>query len=304
MAGLDPIERFLDSVWAESGLADNTLQAYRNDLSGFHRAGLFAMDPEEAAHQRIEVRFDSARLPTLLGERLRAGVSVASLRRQISALRRFCNWLRRNGELHEDPLAGLLAPRKPLRLPGLLSESEVEALLAAPDPATAIGIRDRAMFEVLYAAGLRVSELIGLDLASVNLRQGLVRARGKGGKERLAPLGDQAQDCLQRWRDGPRRDWQRDAAESALFISARGQRLTRQAVWYRIRLHARTAGIGKAVSPHKLRHSFATHMLDHGADLRVVQLLLGHADLATTQIYTHVARSRLKDLHGSHHPRG
>lgn len=304
MAGLGPIERFLDSVWAESGLADNTLDAYRRDLVGFHRAGLLRFDDSMRAGERGAVGIDPAELPGLLAARLRAGASVSSLRRQLSALRRFCAWLRRNGELEGDPLAGLLAPKKPLRLPAMLTESEVEALLAAPDPETGIGVRDRTMLEVLYAAGLRVSELVDLDLAAVNLRQGLVRVRGKGGKDRLAPLGEQAQDWLLRWRDGPRRDWQRDPGQNALFLSARGRRLTRQAVWYRIRAHARNAGIRKPVSPHKLRHSFATHMLDHGADLRVVQLLLGHSDLATTQIYTHVARARLKNLHGSHHPRG
>lgn len=304
MAGLGPIERFLDSVWAESGLADNTLDAYRRDLVGFHRAGLLRFDDSMWAGERGAVGIDPAQLPGLLAARLRAGASVSSLRRQLSALRRFCAWLRRNGELEGDPLAGLLAPKKPLRLPAMLTESEVEALLAAPDPETGIGVRDRTMLEVLYAAGLRVSELVDLDLAAVNLRQGLVRVRGKGGKDRLAPLGEQAQDWLLRWRDGPRRDWQRDPGQNALFLSARGRRLTRQAVWYRIRAHARNAGIRKPVSPHKLRHSFATHMLDHGADLRVVQLLLGHSDLATTQIYTHVARARLKNLHGSHHPRG
>lgn len=304
MAGLDPIERFLDSIWAESGLADNTLDAYRRDLAGFHQAGLLRFNVSMRDGERCAVGIDAAQLPGLLAARLRAGASVSSLRRQLSALRRFCAWLRRNGELEGDPLAGLLAPKKPLRLPAMLTESEVEALLAAPDPESRIGIRDRAMLEALYAAGLRVSELVDLDLAAVNLRQGLVRVRGKGGKDRLAPLGDQAQDWLQRWCDGPRRDWQREPGQGALFLSARGQRLTRQAVWYRIRAHARNAGILKPVSPHKLRHSFATHMLDHGADLRVVQLLLGHSDLATTQIYTHVARARLKNLHGSHHPRG
>ncbi len=298
------IELFLDACWAESGLASNTLDAYRRDLAGFCQAGLLSSREPIRAGDRSSVEIHSARLPDLLAGRLRAGTSVSTLRRQFSALRRFCAWLRRNGELDEDPLAGLLAPKKPLRLPTMLTETEVDALLAAPDCDSDIGIRDRAMLEVLYAAGVRISELVDLDLPFVNLRQGLVRVRGKGGKERLAPLGDQALDWLMRWRDGPRRRWQRDPGQEALFLSARGRRLTRQAVWYRIRAHARNAGILKPVSPHKLRHSFATHMLDHGADLRVVQLLLGHADLATTQIYTHVARARLRHLHREHHPRG
>ncbi|MGK7295425.1 MAG: site-specific tyrosine recombinase XerD [Candidatus Wenzhouxiangella sp. M2_3B_020] len=291
------IDGFLDAAWAEDGLAEATLAAYRNDLIGFARSGLFVFEDD-----RCVVADD--RLPALLARRLREGASVATIRRQLSALRRFCAWLRRQGMVDRDPMARLEPPRKPLRLPGVLSEDEVESLLAAPDVGTTRGVRDRALLEVLYASGMRVSEVTGCVLSDVNFRQGLIRVTGKGGKDRLAPLGEQALEWLQRWVEGPRRDWLGTPPADAVFISARGSGLSRQAVWHAIRGHARRAGIRSAVSPHKLRHSFATHLLDHGADLRVVQLLLGHADLGTTQIYTHVASARLKSLHGKHHPRG
>ena len=292
------IEPFLDACWAESGLASNTLDAYRNDLTGFARSGLFdcALDDMESVWQ--------VRLPGQLACRLREGGSVSSIRRSLSALRRFCQWLRQQGLLQGDPLARLVSPRLPRRLPGVLSCEQVEQLLGAPDPATRLGVRDKAMLEVLYASGMRVSEMTAIEMPDMNLRQGLVRVTGKGGKDRLSPLGEQALDWLQRWCDGPRREWLGQPPSDALFISSRGTALTRQAVWHRIRAHARRAGISSPVSPHKLRHSFATHLLDHGADLRVVQLLLGHADLATTQIYTHVANARMKSLHEQHHPRG
>lgn len=294
------VDRFLDAAWAEDGLAENTLAAYRNDLIGFARSGLFVSEKSNPA--RVEV--DAARLPSILASRLRDGGSVTTVRRQFSALRRFCAWLRMQGQLVSDPLAALEPPKLPRRLPGVLSEGQVEALLNAPDTDTPLGLRDRAMLEVLYASGMRVSELTAIEMPDLNFRQGLVRVTGKGGKDRLTPLGEQALDWLQRWCDGSRREWLGLPSCDALFISSRGTALTRQAVWHRIRAHARRAGIAAPVSPHKLRHSFATHLLDHGADLRVVQLLLGHADLATTQIYTHVANARMKSLHERHHPRG
>ncbi|MEX2497519.1 MAG: site-specific tyrosine recombinase XerD [Wenzhouxiangellaceae bacterium] len=292
------IEPFLDACWAESGLASNTLDAYRNDLTGFARSGLFdcALAEMESVWQ--------ARLPGQLACRLREGSSVSSIRRSLSALRRFCQWLRQQGLLQGDPLARLVSPRLPRRLPGVLSCEQVEQLLSAPDPATRLGVRDKAMLEVLYASGMRVSELTAIGMPDMNFRQGLIRVTGKGGKDRLTPLGEEALDWLQKWCDGPRRDWLRQQPCDTLFISSRGTALTRQAIWYRIRAHARQAGIASPISPHKLRHSFATHLLDRGADLRVVQLLLGHADLATTQIYTHVANARMKTLHQEHHPRG
>lgn len=294
------IEAFLDAAWAEDGLADSTLAAYRNDLIGFARSGLFVCDDSDAAGFGV----DAAGLPSILASRIRAGGSVTTLRRQFSSLRRFCAWLRMQGQLAADPLAKLEPPKLPRRLPGVLSEIQVEALLNAPDTDTPLGLRDRAMLEVLYASGMRVSELTAIEMPNMNFRQGLVRVTGKGGKDRLTPLGEQALDWLQQWCDGPRRAWLGQPPSDALFISSRGTALTRQGVWHRIRAHARQAGISSPVSPHKLRHSFATHLLDHGADLRVVQLLLGHADLATTQIYTHVANARMKSLHEQHHPRG
>ncbi|MDT8410457.1 MAG: site-specific tyrosine recombinase XerD [Wenzhouxiangellaceae bacterium] len=295
------LDRFLDSIWAEDGLARQTLEAYRNDLTGFGRSGLFDGIGAGAENSGI---IDTSGLMRLLSRRLGSGASVATLRRQISALRRYCRWLRRQNLLRHDPLATLEPPRKPFRLPAVLSEDQVESLLAAPDPETALGQRDRAILEVLYASGLRVSELTGLELPAINFRQGVLRVTGKGGKDRLAPLGEEAIHWLQAWcRDG-RHLWLNNRPCAAVFISRRGKPLTRQAVWHRVRACARQAGIVDPVSPHKLRHSFATHLLDHGADLRIVQLLLGHADLSTTQIYTHVAATRLKNLHKDHHPRG
>lgn len=289
------IQAFLDSCWAEDGLAENTLHAYSNDLAGFARSGLL--------DSSISADWASA-LPGVLAARLRAGANVTSVIRSISSLRRFAAWLRREGRLDGDPFARIVPPRSPGRLPRVLSEAEVEALLKAPDSDTPIGCRDRAMLEVLYAAGLRVSELTAMTLPALKLSQGVLRVTGKGGKDRLAPLGEQAQVCLEAWIRGPRRDWSARSQDPHVFLSARGHGLTRQAVWQRVRHYAAEVGISSAVSPHKLRHSFATHMLDHGADLRVVQLLLGHADLATTQIYTHVAGARLRELHARHHPRG
>lgn len=294
------IDRFLDAVWAGDGLAESTLSAYRNDLIGFSRSGLFVSGKRDSG--QLEV--NSTHLPTILAGRIRQGSSVSTLRRQFSALRRFCAWLRMQGLLSADPLATLEPPKLPRRLPGVLSELEIEALLHGPDTETPMGVRDRAMLEVLYASGMRVSELTAIELPDMNLRQGLIRVTGKGGKDRLTPLGEQALDWLKRWCDGPRHGWLGTPPSDALFISARGTSLTRQAVWHRIRRYALQAGIQTPVSPHKLRHSFATHLLDHGADLRVVQLLLGHADLGTTQIYTHVASARMKSLHEKHHPRG
>lgn len=290
------IDRFLDAAWSESGLAGNTLSAYRSDLDHVRRAGLLDGDTLEA--------IDTSALLKLLSERLGAGDSVRSVQRQISSLRRFFRWARREGLTTRDPLARLETPRSGRRLPSVLSEREVEALFAAPAADTLLGTRDRAILEVLYASGMRVSELVATDLPAVNLRQGLIRVVGKGGKDRLVPLGDAARNWLGTWLAESRAALLKSRRSDALFVSVRGGRMTRQAVWHRIRQYAGRAGISHPVSPHKLRHSFATHMLDHGADLRVVQMLLGHADLSTTQIYTHVARGRLKNLHRQHHPRG
>ena len=290
------IDRFLEAVWSEDGLAENTLAAYRNDLAHLGRAGLL--------ESGTVGRLSKADVLAVLSRRLAAGDSVSSVMRQLSCFRRFFRWGRRDGVIDSDPLANLESPRRPGRLPGLLTESEVVRLLQAPDLQTRLGVRDRAMLELLYATGLRVSELVAIRMLQINPRQGTIRVSGKGGKDRLVPLGEAALYWLERWRCEGRPELLKGNRSDSLFISNRGRGLSRQAVWLRIRLHARNAGIHAPVSPHKLRHSFATHMLDHGADLRVVQLLLGHSDLSTTQIYTHVARSRLKSLYDRHHPRG
>ncbi len=294
----DPlIEPFLDALWMERGLSENTLAAYRSDLVGFARDLRAAGVPDLAQVTTADVQGHLAR-------RLEAGASPRSTARLLSTLRRFYGWLVRTRRIAADPVALIEAPKLGRPLPDTLTEAEVEALLAAPDVATPVGLRDRAMLEVLYATGLRVSELVGLRPGEVNLHQGLVRIRGKGGKERLVPLGEEAQAWLVRYlREGRPALVARQEAET-IFVSNRGRPITRQAFWYRIKAHAAAAGIHKPLSPHTLRHAFATHLLNHGADLRVVQMLLGHSDLSTTQIYTHVARARLQELHANHHPRG
>ncbi|UEX79530.1 site-specific tyrosine recombinase XerD [Sediminicurvatus halobius] len=291
------VDAFLDALWMERGLADNTLAAYRSDLTGFAawlarrgRAGLLG------AHRADVMGY--------LAERVQAGARRRTSARLLSSLRRFYRYQVREGRLSEDPTARVEPPRPDRPLPHALSEAEVERLLAAPDTADPIDYRDRTMLEVLYASGLRVSELVGLRLEQVSTRQGAVRVTGKGGRERLVPLGEAAVEWLDGYLRGVRPMFARGSASAAVFLTRRGTGMTRQAFWYRIRHHAEQAGIRTALSPHTLRHSFATHLLNHGADLRVVQLLLGHSDLSTTQIYTHVARARLQALHAEHHPRG
>lgn len=295
-AGAGRIEAFLDALWLERGLSERTLRAYRTDLLAFaawleHRGG------------RLETA-DRGLVLGYLADRVQGGARPRSTARLLSSLRRFYGWLLREGEMRHDPTADVQSPRIGQSLPGALTETEVEALLAAPELAEPVGLRDRAMLELLYATGLRVSELVTLTLSQVNPRQGVVRVVGKGNRERLVPLGEAALDWLERYRLESRPALLGRRSSDAVFITARGGGMTRQAFWYRVRHHAVAAGIGKPLSPHTLRHSFATHLLNHGADLRVVQLLLGHSDLSTTQIYTHVARQRLQDLHAEHHPRG
>lgn len=285
------IDAFLDAVWAERGLSPNTLEAYRRDLTDFfHHAGLL---PELVGKPQVL---------SCLSARLRAGDAVTSILRQLSSVRQFFAWAVRERLVQADPTLDLEGPRSPRRLPGSLSVTQVEALLDAPEDDDPLGCRDRAILESLYATGMRVSELAGLSLAQVNISRGVVRVRGKGGRERLVPLGEAALVALQRWLHDFRPGFRPQCEQ--VFVSRNGKPLSRQAIWLRIRAHARRAGIDEPVYPHRLRHSFATHLLDHGADLRVVQMLLGHADLSTTQIYTHVSRSRLKNLHRHHHPRG
>lgn len=297
--GEDPatIEAFLDGLWMERGLADNTLAAYRSDLQAFARWLSQGGKPSLRQVGRADVM-------GYLSARVAAGSSRRSSARLLSTLRRFYRFQVRQGAMERDPTARVDAPKPGRPLPASLSEDEVERLLDTPDAGTTLGLRDRAMLEVLYATGLRVSELVSLRMDQVNRRQGVVRVTGKGGKERLVPLGDAALEALDRYLDAARALIEGAASTPAVFITNRGRGMTRQAFWYRIRDHARNAGIHQPLSPHTLRHSFATHLLNHGADLRVVQLLLGHSDLSTTQVYTHVARARLQALHAEHHPRG
>ena len=288
------VEAYLDALWMERGLAENTLSAYRADLRGFS-AWLEARGRGLAQATRADV------LEYLAGL---ASAPPRSIARRLSSLRRFYQHMIRQGRVLEDPCARVDAPRIGRSLPAALGEDEVEALLEAPDLASREGLRDRTMLELLYATGLRVSELVNLRLGQINHQQGVVRVLGKGGKERLVPLGSAALDWLERYLRDARPRLAGPAAGDALFPGARGGAISRQAFWYAIKRYTIIAGISKPISPHTLRHAFATHLLNHGADLRVVQLLLGHSDISTTQIYTHVAKERLKQLHAAHHPRG
>ena len=290
------IETFADALWMERGLSANTLSAYRGDLAAFaawlvqHRTPL------------LDARRDQ--LLAYLAVRVQQGARPRSTARLLSTLRRFYRYLVREGRLTEDPSARIDAPKLGRALPKSLTEAEVENLLAVPKVRDPLGLRDRTMLEVLYASGLRVTELVSLTLDQVNLRQGVVRVVGKGSKERLVPLGEESVAWLERYLSEARHDIVQGRLNDALFPTRRGAAMSRQAFWQLIKRYAQQAGIDKPLSPHTLRHAFATHLLNHGADLRVVQLLLGHSDLSTTQIYTHVARERLKDLHARHHPRG
>lgn len=295
-AELQEIEQFTDALWMEHGLSKNTLTAYRNDL-----AGLAIWLAKQGRLLRTARRQD---LLGYLSERVADGARPRTTARLVSSMRRFYRHLVREGRLQDDPSVRIDTPRIGRPLPDTLSEAEVETLLDAPDDQDALGLRDRAMLELLYACGLRVSELVSVTSDQVNLMQGVVRLVGKGNKERLVPLGEEAVDWLQRYIDTGRSELAGGSVARQLFITRRGAGMTRQAFWYRIRHYAVKSGINKPLSPHTLRHAFATHLLNHGADLRVVQMLLGHSDLSTTQIYTHVARERLKELHAQHHPRG
>ncbi len=294
----DPlVDRFLDTLWMERGLSRNTLQAYASDLNQFQKW----LESNGAA-------LDSASRAEVLGylaHRVGAGARPTTSARILSSLRRFYRHCAREGWVVQDATLDVDAPKLGRRLPGSLTEEEVEALILQPDVARPLGLRDRSMLELLYATGLRVSELVMLRLDQVNLHQGVVRVIGKGSKERLVPMGDEAADWYQRYLREGRDDLTRGNQLSACaFLTKRGEHMSRQAFWQLIKRYAAEAGIAKHLSPHTLRHAFATHLLNHGADLRAVQMLLGHSDLSTTQIYTHVARERLRDLHRRHHPRG
>ncbi len=290
------IERFIDAMWMEKGLGENTLAAYRRDLRQFDE---WLADEHG---QRI-VDADAALLQAFLASRLRRGTSPRSSARFVSSARGFFRYRVREGLATLDPCTDIDSPQLGRPLPKSLSEHDVTRLLSEPDCNQPLEFRDRTMLELLYACGLRVSELISLRVDEVSFNQGVVRVVGKGSKERLVPVGEEALDWLQRFVAGPRRELLRGLPGEVLFPSLRGRMMTRQAFWHRIKLYGARAGIEKPLSPHTLRHAFATHLLNHGADLRVVQMLLGHSDLSTTQIYTHVARQRMQDLHARHHPR-
>jgi len=291
------IDDYLDSIWIEKGLSRNTIESYGRDLEAISHW-------LEARGLKL-LRVQRSDLLAYLAFRMKAGLTARSTARTLSSVRSFYRYLLRENKVVIDPTLQIDNPKMGRKLPDSLSEQEVEQLLEAPDVETPLGLRDRTMLEFLYAAGLRVSELVNLKITEINLRQGVLRVTGKGSKERLVPIGEEAL----RWLNGFVKDSRPSllkgvTASDVVFPSNRGGCMTRQAFWYRVKLHAQTAGIRTHLSPHTLRHAFATHLLNHGADLRVVQLLLGHSDLSTTQIYTHVAKHRLKSLHKQHHPRG
>lgn len=290
------IDNFLQQLWLQDGLSNNTRDAYRTDLKQYL----------SWLHERKQQCLQAGRAELLeyLSWRLQQGYKSRSTARFISAVRRFYQYLLEQRLITEDPSLLIEQPKTGRSLPDSLSEAEVEALLQAPDTDEILGLRDRCMLEVLYATGLRVSELVALRLDEISLRQGVVRVMGKGSKERLVPFGDEALDWLERYLANGRLELLSGKLTDVVFPSQRGQQMTRQTFWHRIKRHAITAGINKPLSPHTLRHAFATHLLNYGADLRVVQMLLGHSDLSTTQIYTHVAQARLQQLHAKHHPRG
>jgi integrase/recombinase XerD len=291
------IERFIDAMWMEKGLSNNTLSSYRRDLRQFDEwlqqsGGCTIMEATRSSLQGY------------LGARLEQGQSPRSSARFLSCARGFYRYLLREGRLTVDPTLDIDSPRIGRPLPKALSEIEVDRLLQAPDLEQALEMRDRTMLELLYACGLRVTELTSLQMVQISMNQGVVRVFGKGSKERLVPIGEEALRWLQRYFAGPRWELLNAIPSDVVFPSRRGTQMTRQTFWYRIKIYAQRAGIKKHLSPHTLRHAFATHLLNHGADLRVVQMLLGHSDLSTTQIYTHVAQQRMQELHEQHHPRG
>jgi integrase/recombinase XerD len=292
------LDEFCDALWLEDGLARNTLVSYRSDLLKFAQwlrknKSISLLDTRQ---QDIE--------GYLAHQVLVAKASARTTSRELSSLKRFFRFELRQGKIKADPTLRIDAPKLPRGLPKSLTEGDVESLLDAPQVEKLLGLRDKTMLETLYAGGLRVSELVGLKIPQVSLDMGVVRVLGKGAKERLVPLGEEALTWIGRYLDEARPDLLNGKVSDALFVTARGRPMTRQGFWYLLRRYCAQAGLAKTVSPHTLRHAFATHLLNHGADLRVVQLLLGHADISTTQIYTHVARERLKQLHAKHHPRG
>jgi len=293
-ASFAQIDLFLDALWVESGLSENTLAAYGSDLKIFSKW----------LKNKTVLEVEQSDVASFMESRYKLGIGSRSSARFLSSLRRFYGYLYREGTLSTDPTELIEAPHIGRTLPDSLSENDVDLLLEAPEITDILGYRDKAMLELLYATGLRVSELITLRFEQVSFRQGFVRVMGKGNKERLVPVGEEAMEWLENYMDGARIDILSERQSDYLFVTKRGSGMTRQAFWHIIKRYAKKAGIVKHLSPHTLRHAFATHLLNHGADLRVVQLLLGHSDLSTTQIYTHIAQERLKQLHQQFHPRG
>ncbi|HRP27938.1 MAG TPA: site-specific tyrosine recombinase XerD [Burkholderiaceae bacterium] len=293
---LEAIDRFADALWIEDGLSANTLAAYRRDLTLYAQwlAATHGRALDESSESDLQAH----------GVAHHGASRASSANRRLSVFKRYFRWALREHRVSRDPTLRLQSARQPLRVPKTLSEAQVEALLGAPDAETPLGLRDRAMLELMYASGLRVSEIVGLKSVHVGLSDGALHVTGKGAKERLVPFGEEARGWLARYLGGARAQILGRRNCEALFVTARGQGMSRQAFWLLIKKHARAADIGVPLSPHTLRHAFATHLLNHGADLRAVQMLLGHADISTTQIYTHVARERLRTLHAAHHPRG
>ena len=289
------LDTFIDHLWLEDGLSKNTLESYRLDLT------TFALWLEKQSKQLLTV--DQADIQQYLAVKFPLS-KPRSIGRLIASMRRFYRFLLRENKISKDPTLQIQSPKLPRSLPKSLNEDEVVALLNAPNIAEPAGLRDRAMLELLYACGLRVSELVGVKATEVSINEGVVRVTGKGSKTRLVPMGEEAADWISRYLREARSEILQKRLSDALFVTNRGEAMTRQAFWYLIKRYALIAGIAKHMSPHVLRHAFATHLLNHGADLRVVQMLLGHSDISTTQIYTHVARERLKQLHSMHHPRG
>ena len=295
-ASEEAIERFLEALWIEDGLASNTLAAYRRDLSMYAR--WLDAEAQRALDQSTETDLRAYAVAR------HAGSKPSSTNRRLTVFKRYFRWALREARVVADPTLKLLGARQALRVPKTLSEAQVEALLAAPDVDAPLGLRDRAMLELMYASGLRVSELVGLKTVHLGLSEGALRVTGKGAKERLVPFGEEAHAWLLRYQKEARATILGGKSTDALFVTARGAEMTRQMFWKLVKAHALRVAIDAPLSPHTLRHAFATHLLNHGADLRAVQMLLGHADISTTTIYTHVARERLKALHAAHHPRG
>ncbi len=292
----ESIDRFIDALWLEDGLGTLSLAAYRRDLQ------LYAAWLEAGGSKALNDSQASDLLAYMVAKHAASRASTAN--RRLSVFKRYCRWALRERLMTQDPTLKLLSARQPLRVPHSLSEAQVEALLAAPDVATPLGLRERCMLELMYASGLRVSELVGLKTVYVSLVDGALRVTGKGSKERVVPFGGEAQAWIERYLASARAAILKGQHSDALFVTARGGPMTRQMFWNIVKRHALAAGITAPLSPHTLRHAFATHLLNHGADLRAVQMLLGHADISTTTIYTHVARERLRQLHAQHHPRG